>query len=71
MKDLVPESFPGTLGLVEDPNNGEEVVINPAYRNYSTTSNNEFDYFVTRMLPSINPKNRALLRNRAINTSVR
>ena len=56
LKGLVPAGFPGTLGLVEDPNNEGKVVINPMYRNYSTANNSEYFYFVTRLLPSINPK---------------
>ena len=57
LKRLVPGSFPGTLmGLVQDPNSEGEVVINPGYRKYSTASKNKFHYFVTRMLPSTNPK---------------
>ena len=56
LKSSVPESFPGTLGLVEDPNNEGEVVINAGYRKYSTATNSEFYYFMTIMLPSINPK---------------
>ena len=57
LKDLVPENFPGTLDLVKDPHNEGAVVINPAYRKYSTPSNSEFYYFVTRMPSSMNPKN--------------
>lgn len=56
LKGLVPSGFPGSLGLVEDPDNEGKVVINPMYRNYSTANNKEFFYFVSRMLPSINPK---------------
>ena len=56
LKSLVPESFRGTLGLVEDPNDEGEVVIEPGYRKHFTASNSEFYYFVTRILPSINPK---------------
>ena len=56
LKSLVPESFPGTLGPVEDSNNEGEVVIIPGYMNYSTASNNKIYYFMTKMLPSINPK---------------
>mmetsp|Transcript_1367 Transcript_1367/g.2862 ORF Transcript_1367/g.2862 Transcript_1367/m.2862 type:complete len:681 (-) Transcript_1367:32-2074(-) len=56
LKGLVPESFPGTLGLVDDPNNEGEVMINPGYRNYSIANNDEFCYFVRRILPAINPK---------------
>lgn len=56
LKGLVPKSFPGSLELVEDPNNEGEVIINPEYRKYSTANNGEFFYFVSRMLPSINPK---------------
>mgnify|MGYP004529573319 FL=1 len=56
LKGLVPAGFPGTLGLVEDPNKEGKVVINPMYRNYSTANNSEYFYFVSRLLPSINPK---------------
>ena len=52
----MPESFPGTLGLVDDPNNEGEMMINPGYRNYSIANNEEFCYFVRRILPAINPK---------------
>jgi len=56
LKGLVPAGFLGTLGLVEDPNNEGKVVINPMYRNYYTANNSEYFYFVSILLPSINPK---------------
>ena len=52
----MPENFPGTLGLVDDPNNEGEVMINPEYRKYPRTINDQFCYFVRRILPAINPK---------------
>ena len=52
----MPENFPGTLGLVVDPYNEGEMTINPGYRNYSIANNEEFCYFVRRILPAINPK---------------
>lgn len=63
-KGLVPASFPGTVGLVcgdngnggDDGDNGS-VTVNAGYRRYGTEDNEDFYYFVTRILTAINPTN--------------
>ena len=45
----VPEDVPGTIGLVSDKKT--KIILNPDYRSY----NEEFDYFISRMLSAINP----------------
>lgn len=46
---MVPEDFPGTIGLVSDKKG--KIILNPDYRN----GNEEFDYFITQMLSAIHP----------------
>ena len=51
----VPSTFPGTVGLlVSDNNDGIASLVNQ-YRRYGEEKNEEFYYFVTRILPAINP----------------
>ena len=45
----VPEDFPGTIGLVSDVKG--EIILNPENR----SNNEEFDYFISRILSAINP----------------
>ena len=47
--DNVPDTFPGTIGLVTD-NNGA-IVLNPEYR----SNNTEFHYYINRIMAAINP----------------
>jgi len=52
---MIRRDFPGSVGLV-DPGDGSGMIINPNYRHYGTDADNEeFQYFVTRILSSINP----------------
>ena len=48
-KQKVPEDFPGIIGLVS--NKEGKIILNPEYR----SNNEEFDYFISRMLSAINP----------------
>jgi hypothetical protein len=50
----VPESFPGTLKLVQNNETGE-LSLNPNYRQLCGGENKELDYFVTRIMPAMNP----------------
>ena len=55
MANKVPVTFPGTVKLQETlivNGDGQKVVINPEYRR---EVNEEFYYFVTRILPAMNP----------------
>ena len=54
-KSVVPVSFPGTIGPIPDPTGEEDAIINPGYRQYDNATNEEFYYFITRILPAINP----------------
>ena len=54
-KAAVPISFPGSIELVPDPNGREEAIINPKYRQYGNANNEEFYYFLSRILSAINP----------------
>ena len=54
-KNHVPASFPGSIGLVKDPEDSNRVVINPLYRQYGDTTNKEFNYFLSRIVQAINP----------------
>ena len=54
-KKHVPASFPGSIGLVKDPEDSNRVVINPLYRQYGDTTNKEFNYFLSRIVQAINP----------------
>ena len=54
-KNRVPASFPGTVGVVEDPDYSGWGSINPDYRKYKDAENEEFYYFVTRILSAVNP----------------
>ena len=52
---LIKKMFPGSVGLV-DPGDDSGMIINPNYRHYGTDADNEeFFYFVTRILSTINP----------------
>ena len=47
--DNVPDTFPGTIGLVTDDKGA--IVINPEYR----SDNTEFHYYINRIMAAINP----------------
>jgi len=52
---LIRKIFPGSVGLV-DPGDDSGMIINPNYQQYGTDADNEeFFYFVTRILSTINP----------------
>ena len=46
----VLDTFPGTIGLVND-NDGTTIVLNPKYR----TNTNELHYYISGILAAINP----------------
>ena len=51
----MPEHFPGTVGLVENPECDNKIIINPNYRQYTVAEEDEDFYnFVTRILAAIN-----------------
>lgn len=47
----VPDTFPGTIALVHDKKG--DIVLNERYR----TDNEDFEYYIHRVLPAINPTN--------------
>ena len=55
----VPNSFPGSVALVtveaDDLMMEDTINLNSNYRRYGDAGNAEFIYFVTRILPAINP----------------
>ena len=54
MKDgKVPESFPGTVAIIDDKVNN--TLLHPGYRRYKDGHNDDFEYFVTRLLAKLSP----------------
>ena len=53
-KNKVPSSFPGTIGLLMEPNQ-QGVILSEEYRRYGEVVNDDFDYFISRILPAVNP----------------
>ena len=52
----VPISFPGSIELVTDPSKGiEKAIINTKCRHYGNADNEDFYYFLCRILSAINP----------------
>ena len=53
--ELIRRVFLASVGLM-DPGDNSGIIINPNYRHYGTDADNEeFLYFVTRILLTINP----------------
>ena len=50
---IIPESFPGTVMIVEDIDNN--TLLHPEYRKYNDGYDADFEYFVTRLLAKLNP----------------
>ena len=53
-KNKVPSSFPGSIGLLMEPNQ-QGVILSEEYRRYGEVVNDDFDYFISRILPAVNP----------------
>ena len=56
----IPADFPGTLDLMvekdEDGEIGDGPYLHPEYRKYKNNNNEEFEYFMMRLMERINPK---------------
>ena len=50
-KGNVPDSFPGTVAIVDDKVN--DTLLHPGYRRYDKADDENFNYFVTRLLPTV------------------
>ena len=50
-KGDVPDSFPGTVAIVDDKVN--DTLLHPGYRRYDKADDENFNYFVTRLLPTV------------------
>ena len=50
VNNKVPDTFPGTIGLVND-NDGTNIVLNPKHR----INTDELHYYISRILAAINP----------------
>ena len=50
-KGDVPDSFPGTLAIIDDKENN--TLLHPGYRRYDKADDENFNYFVTRLLPTV------------------
>ena len=59
--DVVPDSFPGTL--VIEPNKNKDPFLHANYREYGQNGNEEFEYFVKKLLAEINPGRTGFKRN--------
>ena len=59
--DVVPDLFPGTL--VIEPNKNKDPFLHANYREYRQNGNEEFEYFVKKLLAEINPGRTGFKRN--------
>ena len=50
-KGVVPDKFPGTVAIVDDKENN--TLLHPGYRRYDGADDENFNYFVTRLLPTV------------------
>ena len=50
-KGDVPDSFSGTVAIVDDKVNN--TLLHPGYRRYDKADDENFNYFVTRLLPTV------------------
>ena len=59
--DVVPDLFPGTL--VIEPNKNNDPFLHANYREHGQNGNEEFEYFVKKLLAEINPGRTGFKRN--------
>ena len=50
-KGAIPNSFPGTVAIVDDKVNN--TLLHPGYRKYDNADDENFNYLVTRLLPTV------------------